>query len=485
MKGHVKYFIRGMVLLLLVVGCLTVATRMMIPKYYYNDMWPVTSTYQGFYQMEEGTIDVLFLGSSHAASAFDVQRLYNKYGITAYNLGCEEQNLLVSYYWLKEALRFQSPEAVILDLYTLFEFNADDPLNTSESHTRKAMDYMKWSSVKADAVGDICEIDENQTRNSYYFPNIRFHTRWSDLSEGDFTDDLSSHFELKGFCPFTGSSQDMGYKPFQEGETLETTETVEVMQEYLNRIIELCSAEGIGLILVKTPVATYDVGRYYTSREIAKESQLAYYDFNNDRLYDQIGFEFATDMCDSEHLSISGAEKVTDFLGERLIAEYGLEARNDPQWEETKDFYEMMLKGYEMVQAEDIYTYLDLINQERYSIFLSIKERSQQVLDGKTGDLIKDLGFAFPFDVQQDTSYLAVRSGDEIYEETGCEMLKYHGTIRDGAVTLEMISAGADYGNISSIVIDGIEYSQNQKGLNIVVYDNLLKKIVHSTSFDI
>ncbi len=69
MKAHYKYFIRGTILTVLVVVCLATWTKILIPKYYYNTTWATTATYQGFYEMEKGTVDVLFLGSSHAAAA--------------------------------------------------------------------------------------------------------------------------------------------------------------------------------------------------------------------------------------------------------------------------------------------------------------------------------------------------------------------------------------------------------------------------------
>ena len=130
MKGHIKYVVKGVCLILLVLLFMRLADRVLIPKYYYNNKWSTTATYHGFYEIKDDTVDVLFLGSSHAACAFNPQVLYNEYGITSYNLGCEQQNLLLSYYWLKEALRSQKPRAVVLDSYILFEYKAGEALNT-------------------------------------------------------------------------------------------------------------------------------------------------------------------------------------------------------------------------------------------------------------------------------------------------------------------------------------------------------------------
>ena len=83
-------------------------------------MLPTTLSYLNFYEMEEDTIDVLFMGSSLAATSYIPQELYDRYGITSYNLASEKQSPVISYYWLKEALRYQSPKVLILDCYYLF-----------------------------------------------------------------------------------------------------------------------------------------------------------------------------------------------------------------------------------------------------------------------------------------------------------------------------------------------------------------------------
>lgn len=491
MRAHYKYILRGILLACLTIVFLTMITRILIPKYYYNSTWPVTATYQGFYEMKKDTIDVIFLGSSHAAAAFNPQYLYNAYEISSYNLGCEQQNLLVSYYWLKEALRFQSPKVVILDIYMLFAYKPDEPLNSAESCIRKALDYMKWSPVKVDAIKDICQIDEKQSLISYYLPNIRFHNRWTKLSEDDFTNDLGSHYELKGFSPLMTRSIDIvadrvkAYRPLDLNLSNEAGNTVDIMEDYLNRIIDLCNSREIKLILVKTPTSDANLARYNAARKIAEENNLAYYDFNEKSLYNAIRFNFSVDAADARHTSISGAIKVTDFLGNLLIKECDdIKKKKDVQWEETKDFYECLLKEYEIIYTTDIYTYLDLINDERYSIFISAKENALTPLNEQIVILMRKLGLTVNFEDNKCTSYLAIINNGAVYEDVGYEKLEYSGTIRNGITKFTLISSGSQRENISSIILDEKDYSKNKRGLNIVVYDNVLKKIVDSVNFD-
>ena len=115
MKKHIMGFVRSILFLAILFTSLFYINTMLRPKYTpKNSSWPTSGYYQ-FYKMREHSVDVLFLGSSVTVNAFSPQEIYNKYGIRSYNLGSEQQSPICSYYWLKEALRFQKPQVVLLD----------------------------------------------------------------------------------------------------------------------------------------------------------------------------------------------------------------------------------------------------------------------------------------------------------------------------------------------------------------------------------
>ena len=152
----VFFWIKAIIFLCIAALCICVVNVILLPKYMNDSQWPTTATFTQFYLLEDNSVDVLFLGSSHAASAFNPQVVYDHENIASYNLASEQQNLLVSYYWLKEALETQQPEAVVLDVLMLFDFIKDEPRNTEEAMQRKSIDFMKWSANKVEAVHDIC-----------------------------------------------------------------------------------------------------------------------------------------------------------------------------------------------------------------------------------------------------------------------------------------------------------------------------------------
>lgn len=173
-------------------------------------------------------------------NAFSPQEIYNSYGIRSYNLGSEQQSIFLSYFWLKEALRFQSPQVVVLDIRFLFNLHPENAINTTEGLTRKCLDPMKWSNVKVEAVNDLCSIDKSQTKQSYYLTNIRFHTRWLSLAEVDMVLAEAQNSELKGYSAIADYGPE-SYTTFNlsDPNNYEGFDPHPLMLEYLDRTTEI------------------------------------------------------------------------------------------------------------------------------------------------------------------------------------------------------------------------------------------------------
>ena len=62
-------------------------------------------------------VDVLFLGSSHVFETYNTSVLWDEYGIASYVLGGSVQPMWNTYFYMKEALKTQTPELIVLDAY--------------------------------------------------------------------------------------------------------------------------------------------------------------------------------------------------------------------------------------------------------------------------------------------------------------------------------------------------------------------------------
>ena len=147
-----------------------------------------------FYDMKKDTVDVLFLGSSHSYCGFSPQEFYDRCGIRSYNLGSSRQSTWLSYYWLREALKTQTPQAVVMDVYYTRVSSGDEP------SVQKALSYMKWSPNKVEAVQTAVKEFPELNFKSFLLPNIRFHDRWKELDRADFVlSELEPYKALKGY----------------------------------------------------------------------------------------------------------------------------------------------------------------------------------------------------------------------------------------------------------------------------------------------
>lgn len=487
MRKHKKFLIKMIILPAIILQSVILVNKILVPKYYYDNIWPTTSTFIDFYKLEKNTVDVLFLGSSHGVSSFSPQKLYNDYSIRSYNLSSEQQNLLVSYYWLKEALRYQTPKVVVLDTYILYPYRKKEILNSDEATIRKAFDFMRWSKNKVEAVNDVAALDEKQSKVSYYFTNIRFHTRWKGLNEDDFTfSEMEAHGGLKGFSALSDYCMIENYLPFKKGVSEETEEMVPLMQEYLNHIVSLCREHEIKLIIVKTPCTFANIARYNSLMDYAEKNEIQYIDFNEEEIYQECGFDFPKDTREGEHLNIWGAEKVTDYIGRYLEEHCKIEKKADVQWDVSDSYYADIKKDCNLTKITDLNEYLHMIKDERYTVFISIKDEGVDSLDNEIKNNLAALGLTANFDKEGafGKSYYAIIENEKIIEKMLNEEIETAGTLRKGRILYKISSAGYKVGNKSSINIAGKEYSKNGRGLNIVVYNNDLKKVVDSVVFD-
>jgi hypothetical protein len=449
-----------------------------------NSTWPTTSSYRQFYDMEKDSIDVLFFGSSVAVNAFIPQEIYNDYGIRSYNLGSEQQSIYLSYYWLREALRFQKPKVVVLDAKFMWDLHPEDAINTVESLTRKCLDPMKWSDVKMEAVHNLCELDENQSELSYYLTNIRFHSRWSGIQEYDLNSDMVDSSELKGFAPVLGNGP-ASYATYDIKDTSATVEFVPLMQEYLDKMVDLCKENDIRFVLVDLPGNAMNDGINNTHEAYAKEEGIDYYNLCSTRYYNQIGAVLPEESVIG-HQNIWGAVKTSKFIGKLLKDQYGVEAVEDNQYESTKAYYEHTIKNANLTRITTQKEYLQAIKDPEYAVFFTAHGNSSAVLsqeDVQNG--LKDLGLSCRFIDNPANSYVAaIVEGKVVEEESSAEKINFVGSFRNRHSIFTLQSSGINLTAGSSILIEGGQYSRNVAGVNIAVYDLTTNKVIDKVTFN-
>jgi hypothetical protein len=99
-------------------------------------------------------------------------------------------------------------------------------------------------------------------------------------------------------------------------------------------------------------------------------------------------------------------------------------------------------------------------------MIISAQGEAKQSLNGASLGVLEKIGLRKIKHMKPNDSYIAfVRNGIPIHEEVGDRKLYFF------KGNIEIISAGQPYGNASSITINGINYSKNKRGINIVIMD--------------
>lgn len=450
-KRSLQRGIKALLLLVLLVGVSAMAQNIVCDKFLTDS----TKIINGFYEEEKDTIDLLCLGSSNSFCTIDPVVLYEQYGITAYDFGSSSQPMNLTYLYLKEALKTQSPKVVALEVNMML---GDSIGNGGENALRWGYTNLPFSVDKLLSLYEnLGKVDAEYV--SYLFPVLRYHSRWKELYKTDFVYYFKDKTDYdKGYNSTTQVAQDIpdmsSYA--SEGESWIAQSNI----VYLDRIYALCQEKGISLVLFKSPRQEWYQYDTQAIAQLAGERGLDYVDYN--QLYaenpQQLGLDLAADFRDTQHLNDSGAAKITQHFGGWLQARYGLADRRGSSiaasWEDASR-YRSRLMPQAFINAATAQECWDMVTQAGdYTIILT---------DTSTQDARQW--------VYSDGRVLL----EKTWQEDGVEQLDIGGS--------ELVLARM--GNVLyQVRIDGTEYYQGDKAWSVVIYDNFTRIVSASLSFE-
>lgn len=283
--------------------------RLVVPKYEHGI---VEGALISQYYDDEPGHDVIFIGDCEVYENFSPVVLWNEYGINSYIRGSAEQLVWQSYYIAEDTLRYEIPKTIVFNVLAM-EFNT--PQN--EAYNRMTLEGMKWSVSKAAAIR--ASMTEDEHFIEYVFPILRYHSRIFELSADDvrylFRHEKVSH---NGYC------MRVGVKPvttLPRPRILADYSFGDNAYAYLDRLRVLCEDNGINLLLIKAP-SVYPYWYPEWEKQIceyADKHGLSYINFLD--ITEACGIDYSTDTYDAGlHMNLSGAEKLSVYLGDYLIS---------------------------------------------------------------------------------------------------------------------------------------------------------------------
>ena len=261
-------------------------------------------------------VDILCIGSSHMFCGINPAKMYRDQGFATYILAAGAQSPCQSYYYLKQACRTQKPIVVLMDVYMM------------------------------GSVQDIHEYQDNQTVNNLL--NFPLSVEKINAVENSMADSrlsilLRFPYIYKHYDDFRGFtiSKFVGYEDYSMGYQLrsdiaicpDVIDICNVMDEselsmynndYLLKIIDYCQDNEIKLILVNSPSPKInaETQKYYNRiGSIAAEYSVGFIDGN--RLWDEIGIDWACDSSDGGHMNHYGVNKFTKYIEDYIRNNYG------------------------------------------------------------------------------------------------------------------------------------------------------------------
>lgn len=406
-----------------------------------------------FYDLEENTVDVLCIGSSHVYYSIHTCRLYDRCGIASYLLASPGQPVWISYYFLEEALKTQSPQLVIFDVCTLYRKEKNAGSASWPALISMKPSVQKWNAIRA------VNLEGKQLDSvGAFFSFPYYHTRYTELDRQDYEN--TERIRYNGYFPSFEriSESELAEWEHADWDNSGRAEPVsERTETYFRRLIELCRDQEIPLLLVNAPYLNQTEEKqmaYNYVGMIAKEYGVPFLDGN---YIEEIQINPEKDLLEASHLNYYGSIKYTDYLAQWLVNHYRIPDRRGnvryQNWEESsKKFRHLELYGRVLSEIDTLPDYIEALRELDDCIAVLYQKP-----EGKTA-------------VYEDGK--AVFTGD-----AGTEYFRHFD------LGYSDLAVKCRNGKLS-VRIDRKSYSFADSGINILIYDKVARRVIDGVGFD-
>ncbi len=305
----------------------------------YRDRKTDNSSYQvmNFYKEKEDSLNPVFIGSSCCFSFYSPLFAYNTYGITTNNYASSGMGMIAYKYAIEEVRKTQKDALIVLTITPL------DIMNYTALHY--LLDYMPMSKNKLNFIKGYFTYGEENILNSleYFFPLMRLHERWSDLTADDFvldngTKGATAHQYYLTYV--TDISDDLFFSE-------ERREMPENWVYLMTDLLDYCDEHNEKIMFLLPP-------RSYSEEEFTQLNTLV--DYINSRGYDvldlrekaeEIGLDVTHDFYDKRHTNVHGSLKYTDYVINVVAERYNiqLDHERNEEWDTAFNNYYELIKG--------------------------------------------------------------------------------------------------------------------------------------------
>ena len=308
---------------------------------------------QSFYEEEDDTIDVMYMGTSATNRYYNPGQAYEEAGVAAYNMAVMGMPMFFVPTLIDEVEKTQDPDLYIIEIRNVLKSKNE----VTDAHIRRVTDSMKFSSNRFKAVeialdytegakGELSNIDDEKL--SYYVPIVKYHSRATsgELTAGDVFL-APGQTAVKGYVlsklTVTQKAQEESVYSDDVGEL--APEMAAAFEATLDACDQL-KAQGKEVLFVLSPyvVKEGEMDKFNAAAEMIREHGFEYLNCNDEAVLEEMGINWETDFYNSKHVNYQGAEKYTAYLTEYIKENYEIPDRSgDETYSSWSDAYEEYL----------------------------------------------------------------------------------------------------------------------------------------------
>ncbi len=283
---------------------------------------------EDFYALEENSLDVLIMGSSHAMCTYNPYALERHFvrtlpetadalPLSAYNLGTALQQPDTAYHLLREVYKTQKPHLLIYDLY----FKVMQCEKTAEQAETVLMELKPslnaasfwWNNLDGER-----RVNYLNNRINPFGRLFSIFSNWESARVAS-NEARNPNYRGKGFYVTEGVVSNELLKEERHPFAKEYVPYTERQIKYLKKLVALAESHGTRVIFVSAPIPPTVLGRidYYTELNrdadaLADELNVYYHDFALDQLSGKLTLS-DQDFADQGHLNLAGADKFNNY----------------------------------------------------------------------------------------------------------------------------------------------------------------------------
>lgn len=338
-----KNFIRASVFLLVLFWLFIGVSYVLRP---YDD---TKDRFAGFNALEKNSMDMVMIGSSPVHPYYAASLAYDKYGFLSYPLATSVQAPCWTEFLVKEALKTQKPELLVIETRMFMREQSEfDKNEQKEVWVRSVTDNVKYSPQRFLAINSKVKGD----KEAYWFDIIKYHSLWkiADLSSLKYWNyENKSIYSGFLFVPRVEKQELI----VNNEEITDETPIPPEQEKILYEIIDYAKKKNqeVAFILAPYVITEGECKMANYMERIVKEAGCEYINFN--KLNEEMDIDYQMDFYNGGHMNIFGTEKYTIYIGKLLQEKYNLpDHRSDEAYASWDSDYEVWRQQAEVTKEQ-------------------------------------------------------------------------------------------------------------------------------------